>query len=120
MKRINADYLFRPVVSADFPIFRRVAGLRGSVGVSLTSPDRDWYLGASALQPRYGIAHEALGIDVHAIAHFGRRLVLEDAEDCRSGGSCESEDKVLLLGGGLMFIVDGSTLLNTFTGVLKP
>jgi len=118
VKRVKADYAFRPVISADFPIFRRVPGLRGSVGVSMVSPERDWYLGASALQPFYGIAHEALGIDVHAIAHFGRRTVLEDAEACRTEQECDTDDELLVLGAGLMFVVDGTALLGTLTGAL--
>ena len=118
--KVEDNFLLRPTVSADFPLFRRVPGLRGVVGISLTSPDRDWYVGFSALQPFYGIPHEAMGVDVHLVAHLGRRRVLDDVGDCRAGIDCDSDEELLLLGGGLMFIVDGTSLLNTFTGVLKP
>lgn len=119
VERIDANVLFRPVISVDFPAFRRIAGFRGSVAVSASSPDRDWYLGFSAIQPFYGISHEALGVDMHVITHFGRRRVLDNVRNCESGVSCDSDDKVLLLGGGVMFIVDGTSVLTAISGALK-
>ncbi|HEV7589499.1 MAG TPA: hypothetical protein VGO40_15400 [Longimicrobium sp.] len=111
------DWHFAPTIGGDFPIGRRLEWLRGSLAVSLTSPTRDFYVGASIVQPFAGLTFEGFGIDVHLVGHLGRRVVAE-SKTC-NGQDCETREKLLFLGVGLMAALDQGTLLSTISTLFK-
>lgn len=110
-----------PTVNVDFPIDADLRWLRGSLGVSLKDPGRDWYLGVSALQPFLKVNHENLGVDLHLIVHVGRRTIVDDA-GCDDDGDltdCRDREKLFFpMGAGFMGYVSGSELLGKLGGLV--
>jgi hypothetical protein len=114
-----ADLHMAPILTLDLPLKRDVPGLRVSLGVSLKSPDRDWYAGVNLLQPFIGPAAENLGVDLHAVTHWGRRRILPGPGSCPRTNPCRVEDRFRFLGAGLLVTFDGTPLLSTLTSIFK-
>jgi hypothetical protein len=119
---VDSKVLIDPAIITDFPIVPQARWLRGMVGVSAKSPDRDFYLGFSALQPIYGVTREGVGFDVQFVVHAGRREVLSN-RSCTSDmvlDDCKMKDKFFpLMGFGFAGFVDGSNIITTITSIFK-
>ncbi len=119
----DGGWLTKPVVSIDFPLRARMTQLRVSLGAAFRDADQDWYLGFSAIQPFRGVSQEAVGADIHAVFHFGRRDVLEDAE-CDDDGlldDCRSKNKFFFpMGIGMMATFDASQILGSLGSIFLP
>jgi hypothetical protein len=109
---VEVDWSVHPTVNVDFPMKLSLRWLRGSLAVSLLEPDKDWYAGFSILHPPLGLTPEKLGVDVHLMAHFGRRKVLRNPT-CNDDGNvkdCRAEDDFRMMGVGFIVVVDSSLL----------
>jgi hypothetical protein len=119
IKNVASTQLINPTLNVDFPLFRKVPGLRLALAVSLTSPDKDWYAGVNFPQLFFGTAVENLGVDVHFVSHFGRRDVITGSPQCAPANPCEKHDTFIFLGYGALVTVDGTGLLSTLTTIFK-
>jgi len=117
---VKASWNITPIVGIEWPIINSARKVRISASASLLDPDKDWFLGVSALQPIWGLSHEALGVDVHAVMHFSRREVVVNPQTCGSEGSamaCATDRQTRPVGGGLMLIVDSTALLGNLLSI---
>lgn len=122
LRRGDEGWFTTPVVNVDFPLRARWHHARFSLGVSLKDPSRDWYVGFSPLQARWGLAHENIGVDLHIVMHAGRRRVLDDpsCRDDRDFSDCVETDRLFLpMGFGVSALVDGTSLLATLGSIFK-
>lgn len=118
----DAQWSVRPVVTLDFPITARMTHVRASLGAAFRDADQDWYLGLSALQLGRGVSQEAVGADIHAVLHFGRRDVLANSEcdDDKILDDCRSKTKFFFpLGIGVMATFDASNVLGQLGSIFS-
>jgi hypothetical protein len=88
-------------------------------GIDLGSPRDDFYAGGS-LARLFGPAVEALPLDVHLLAHFGRQEFLKDPAACAAGGSCATKKKMRIQGPAFMLSADATTLISEIIKRLAP
>lgn len=117
-ERVNEEWRkIQPVVGFDWPMLPRNGRLRASIAASMEHPTTDWMFGISLLQMRYGVQHESVGVSIHLIGQVSRRSVVENALACRNLEQCGTDDRVRVVGGGLMFVADSGTLLGPLTSI---
>ena len=114
-----------PVVLIDTPIHPRFTGLRALVGASLRDITREFFIGASVLQPFLGVAMEDVGVDVQLAVLISRRARLENAALCtlhlkrdesapEFNQACDTTETPRIAGLAAMLSVDAAGLISSF------
>lgn len=118
----SGGFRSRPIIGIDWPLALGLGALRGSAGVALDNPDRDWYLGISlmTLWPKFlggrGVNQAAIGFNLQGFAHISKREVLLEADCGIDPASCKEETKYFLRP-AVAVSIDGTSLLDTFKGL---
>jgi|GEM_PF-6783231 len=122
VSKVGSEWRTDPLIVSDFPVVPSARWLRGVLGVALKSPDRDFYVGISALQPFVGVTREGVAYDLQFVMHAGRRKVVRNSS-CIADmvfDDCQEKDKFLLpMGFGFVGFVDGSTLTSLLGTLFK-
>lgn len=108
---VGSSWSVAPIVGVSAAVIPRLERFSLTAGVSLTSPQDDWYAGFSLLRPFGRLGMEGLPIDVHLLGHWGRRAVLANVDACRTEGSCRTEEDVMWHGAAAMVSIDAGSLV---------
>jgi hypothetical protein len=118
VRRVAHTTAFTPTVGINFTpaLVPVLNALRVSVSADARHLDRDWFVGVSVPRLFDGLTQEAVGADVHLVAHLSRRDDAVVGAGCaaRPIANCAAANKgVELLSVGVLFQVNTVSLLTT-------
>lgn len=121
----DRDLQAMPLILFDTPILARWTGVRLAVGADPRNFTRDFFIGASLLQPFYGVDIEDVGVDLQVGLILNRDRRLESPVACGTAigtaaeeARCDTTQDFWISGGAVTLSVDAQGLISAFKNVL--